>query len=257
MLRDLLFAFATLTAAPVGAITSITGNPARSALFHPLVGAALGLVLTGVDALAGALFWPAVAAAAVIAADALLTGGLHLDGWADTLDGLYGGKDRERALAIMKDSRVGALGVVGLVALILLKYSFLAQSGPGRAGLLLLMPVAGRQATVLAMWLFPYARSGEGLGRPYASGVGGREVLGSIALTAALVLVTGRLLIAPLPLLPLAGAIAVAILAGLGFAARVAAILGGLTGDVYGATIELGELAFLVIVSALTGVIGE
>ena len=93
------------------------------------------------------------------------TGGLHLDGLADTCDGLFGGSSPPERLAIMRDSRVGTFGVLGVVCILLLRWAaFLSLTSPIRRGALLLAPALGRWAMVGAVAALPYARP-EGLGK--------------------------------------------------------------------------------------------
>ncbi|MBV0933363.1 adenosylcobinamide-GDP ribazoletransferase [Marinobacterium weihaiense] len=204
----------------------------RTLLYYPLVGLLLGLVL-----LVPVLLTPglavAVQAALVLVLWCALTGGLHLDGLADSADGWMGGLgDRERTLAIMKDPHVGASGALALMLQLLLKWSLLqALLALDAFWPLLLAPVAGRCAAQYLLLLTPYARPG-GL----ASGVASPPAL-PVHLTAA----TLALLLAwQQPLLPL-------VLAAGGWALRWLMLrrLQGYTGDTAGALIELIESLFL------------
>lgn len=227
---------------------------ARSTRLFPLVGALVGLILVGVDAAATLFFSPGVRAALLVAAAAAVSGGLHLDGLADTFDGLLCRKDRETTLQIMRDSRMGALGATALIISLLLRFALLDEVADWlRPYALLFLPIAGRQAMVLAIALHGYARSGAGMGRQYALQTGRREVYASLMLTG-LMLTAGWLQDAA------AGAgrfvvIAVAVVAAqVGsaiFARHVAGRLGGLTGDVYGAVNEVAELVFLLVVAVV------
>lgn len=222
----------------------------RATPYFPLVGALIGGILVVVDLAAAAAFSLAVRAALILIASALVTGGLHLDGLADTFDGLFSRAERDRALEIMRESRIGALGAAGLVLYLLLKYALLADlvGGP-RAPILFLMPVSGRLAMVAVIMLYPYARSGQGLGRAFAGRVGRRDAVLSLTFTA-LVLVPavawlgdgrGVWYTLQLTVFPMAAALLFTLLVARGVAAR----LGGLTGDTYGATNELAEMVFL------------
>ncbi|WP_263263903.1 adenosylcobinamide-GDP ribazoletransferase [Pseudomonas sp. RIT-PI-S] len=141
----------------------------KSLLFYPLVGVLFAAVLWAMDRLLGNA--PvALHAALLLAVWVGLTGGLHLDGLADTADAWVGGYgDRERTLAIMKDPRSGPMAVVALVLLLLLKFAALvALLEAGQGGAWLLVPTLGR-ATLLALFLTtPYVRPG-GLGQALAN----------------------------------------------------------------------------------------
>jgi adenosylcobinamide-GDP ribazoletransferase len=232
---------------------------ARSAAFFPLVGFFLGLLLAAVDGIASFLFPVSVSSAMVLIAGAFFTAGLHLDGFADTVDGLgaflKGG--RERALEVMKDSRSGALGVLGLVLLSLLKYALLVSlAGTPRFLVLFLMPAAGRWLQVAAGKLYPYARSTPGLGRGFAGQMTTREIFLSLAWllagAAAGVAFLGGGGRPELLTAALAGLVS-AVAGGLLFSLVLARCFGGMTGDTLGAVSEAGEVFFLLGAAAALG----
>lgn len=240
MFADLRRAFGLLTVLPVRAPEGAT--PGRSMAYYPLVGAVIGGILAGVAAL---LHWsdltdsvPLLSAAIVLAVWGGLTGGLHLDGWADCCDALFVPVDRERRLEIMKDPRLGGFGAVGLILLLLVKFAAL-QGILGRPNdLLILVAVAAaaRWAAAVAAYSFPSARPG-GMGDYFRRGLTwkGLSVATVIAIAAAApLLLTGTVVVA-------AAALACFVLA---LVAR--SRLGGLTGDVYGAVVEVGETLGLV-----------
>ena len=252
MSGDLRNAFTILTILPwKGPTNSPPTDPARSATYFPVVGAFIGGVLLAVDFAGG--FLPAhVRAALLLIASTAVTGGLHLDGLADTCDGIFSRAGRERALEIMRDSRLGALGATGLVLFLLLKFGLLTELTPRyRVLTLFLMPVCGRQAMVLLMSIYPYARREQGLGGAFAGRVGWRQTLGSFTLTICLILAgtalsgTGRTALASL-------FFSFVLTFGLVYLVSryVAARLGGMTGDTYGAANEAAELVFLFVAAA-------
>lgn len=210
----------------------------RSVAFFPLVGAVIGGLLAGFGLLAGGLVPVHVLAAVIVIGEILLTGGLHCDGFMDTMDGIFSGRSRERMLEIMKDSRVGANGVAAFGSLLLLKWSLVLDlPAASLSGALFAMPVLGRLAMVAGVTLFPYARP-EGMGKAFA-GFAGRSTL-TVAGLSAIILMTplGR---------PALLALAAAVVFALVFGRYVSARLGGLTGDVYGAITELTELVVLLV----------
>lgn len=242
-LRPLVAAFAFLTRVPVSSGPLLETDLGRSVAFFPVVGLVLGLVLAGLAALLGGALPSTVLAALLIAALAGLTGGLHIDGLADTFDALGGGRgDRQRMLDLMRDSRIGAHGAAALVLGLLLKVFALAAVLQRRdLTLVLLFPAIGRWAVTPWIVLHPYARA-EGLGRAFNGEARAREVAIATVIVAAAVLLLGPRLIAPA-----LGALAAAALFALWLRRR----LGGLTGDVYGATIELAEATALVLAGAM------
>lgn len=255
-MTGLFRAVALLTILPCHRHTG-DGDWGRATPFFPAAGALVGLALAGLDLAAAGVLPPPVRAALVLVAGAVITGGLHLDGLADTLDGLGSKAGRDRALEIMRDSRVGATGAAGLVLSQLLKFALLTSlEGPWRPLAIFLLPAAGRLAMVPAVALYPYARSGPGLGRSFSRRVGWRGMALSLAATILLALLVAAWWgSGPGGLSPgeawqsglafTGSGLAGALLAG-GLLARYAAgRLGGLTGDVYGAVNEAAELAWL------------
>lgn len=211
----------------------------RSSGFFPAVGFLLGLMLVGLDRLFGAALPPPVVDALLVTAGAILSGGLHLDGLADSVDGLFGGHTSERRLAIMRDSRTGAFGALALSLVLLLQWTaLLSLVPPWRAPGLLLFPALGRAAMVVALAGFPYART-EGLGVPFRQYIwpwpAPLALLSSLILSIVLFGGSGSAL--------WGAAVLVAIL--LGFVMN--SMLGGLTGDCYGAICEVTQLTVLLL----------
>jgi adenosylcobinamide-GDP ribazoletransferase len=211
---------------------------ARSLFWFPWVGALLGLLYCGAWALLGRGLPRPAAAALLLALTVALTGGLHLDGLADTVDGLGGGHTPEARLSIMKDSRVGTFGVLSLIVVLVLKFAcFLSLKAPAGTLSLFLFPVLSRWGMVLLAYLSPYARPEGGLGQAMTSGVSGRVLAGatvSAGLLAAVILGVRGLIL-------LTGAGLVVWLTSRYFRQ----MLGGITGDVLGATNELLEVLVL------------
>lgn len=228
-----LAAWRFLTAIPLPGPATGPRELGRSLAYFPLVGLLLGLSLAGADALLSLAFPPLLSSALVVAALALLTGALHLDGFMDTCDALAGGHTPEERLDIMRDPRVGAVGAVGGTALILVKFAALASTPPAlRFAALALAPALGRWAMALAVVALPYARS-QGRGLPFKEGARAWHLLPATLLAGA----AGLALAGP-------GAAALLLAAGaltLGLGLYLRRQLGGLTGDCYGAINELVE----------------
>lgn len=234
----LLIALQFLTRLPI----RLPGMPAprqlgRSLLWYPLVGLLLGTVLLAAAGLLSGVAVP-LAAALLLALWVLASGGLHLDGLADTVDAWVGGYgDRERTLALMKDPCCGPMAVAALVLLLLLKFAALwALLEAGAWAALLLAPLLGRAGVLLLLLGTPYVREG-GLGSALAAHVpqraGWRVLLASVLAC----LLAGW-----------AGLLAVAVAAALFVLVRRALLqrLGGTTGDSAGALLELLECGVLV-----------
>ncbi|GIP38780.1 adenosylcobinamide-GDP ribazoletransferase [Paenibacillus sp. J31TS4] len=260
-LAGLVAAFQFLSRLPVRIRLTYTEEVfRRSVVFYPLVGAVIGLFLAGGGALAGWGLPPFPSGVFVLALWVGLTGALHLDGLMDTADGLLSHRSRERMLEIMKDSRVGAMGVIAGVLVLLAKASLLVslldRGWAGAALPLACVPVWSRWWMVASIAGWPYARAeGGGMGGLFR-GVTLRSAAASGAAAAAL---TFALLLAG-GFGAARAAAAVCVLAGLTAAAgwllnrRIAGRLGGLTGDTYGAVNELLELTLLAALVLQTGV---
>lgn len=223
----------------------------RSTRWFPLVGALLGVLYLLTAWMLGA--WQGAAShtgATVLALlPILLTGGLHCDGFMDTVDGLFSGRSRTRMLEIMKDSRTGSFGVVAFGACLLLDWSLLLDlfaSPQALLPMLFLLPVVGRMAMVRAVACFPYARP-DGMGKAFAAAADGRTRALAAAMTAACTVPWG-----PLPLL----LSLLALLGGDFFDRYAATKLGGLTGDVYGATEKLTETLLLLLAWGACAIFG-
>lgn len=242
----------------LAAVSFLTFLPARwlggfspqaisnSRAWFPVVGLLLGLLLLGVERGAREIFPVYLTAALLTVLLIAVTRGLHLDGFMDVCDGLFGGYTPERRLEIMRDSNVGAFAVAGGGGLLLLKYaallSLLSLSAPGKELVLLLFPMLSRWTMTLLLAAFPYARS-QGLGSPFHTGQA-RVATGAAAVMAAAAAVL------------LGGYGGVALLLGIAALALLlgwlmSRLLGGLTGDCYGAVNEAAEVALLIAAVAL------
>ncbi|GGE07713.1 adenosylcobinamide-GDP ribazoletransferase [Marinithermofilum abyssi] len=208
----------------------------NSPVYYPLVGLIVGGLAAAFDWGIASHFPPWVRGVLVIGWWVLITGGLHMDGLMDTADGLGSYRNRERMLEIMKDSRIGAMGVLAAIFLIFIKVS-VAASVPLSASLaapLILAPVWGRFALVWALAGYPYLREkGMGTGLHVTRSSWLIAFLFSLGLTWVIVGVSGGVL-----------ALAAIAMTAL-FCAWVTRRLGGLTGDVYGALVEIVETVVL------------
>lgn len=218
----------------------------RSIVYFPIVGLVIGFILVGSNWLFG-LFLPSLLVnALLLAVLAIITGALHLDGFVDTCDGVGGRGTTEDRWEVMRDSRVGAFGVVGVVLLLLVKYAAL-NSIPGYLTVMALvfMPVVSRWAMVYAIFAYPYARP-SGLGRAFKQAA--RWPRFTIA-----TLLTFIVAVALIPVVQLA---AMAVMLGVWIISVLVAIylkskFSGLTGDTYGAINEIAEVSTLLVIILL------
>ena len=215
----------------------------RGVPFFPVVGLLIGLLIASFDLALSRAFPPLLASTFVVVALIAVSGGLHLDGLADSADGLFSSRPREQVLEIMRDSRVGPMGVAAIVCTISLKIAAVSSIGSGtRWAAILLMPLAGRCALVILMELLPYARREGGLATVFQEN---RSMLHTVWAVGALTFVgwisagsTG-----------LAVAV-VSITATLLLAAYMYSKIGGFTGDTLGAACEIVEVLPALVLAA-------
>jgi adenosylcobinamide-GDP ribazoletransferase len=245
-LRPLLIALQFLTLLPIELRPQPEAQESgRSLLYYPLVGLLIGLLLAACAGLLDGLSGP-LSAALLLTLWVAASGGLHLDGLADSADAWLGGLgDRERTLAIMHDPRSGPLAIVVLVLLLLLKFAALESLLSQRAAMLLIAsPLLGRTALVALFLTTPYVRPG-GLGSLLARHLSHGASLGVILLVAITLIVwlgaTGLTLC-------LASSAAFLLLRRL-----MLRRLGGTTGDTAGALLEITETLALVTAAAIGG----
>ena len=204
----------------------------------PFVGIVLGLILYLVSFLT---FWmdPEVSAVVLLMTYIFMTGGLHLDGLADTCDGVFSGRDRERMLEIMKDSRIGSFGVLSMLFFFIF-YAVMYQFLPREA--LLILPVIGKSAPLISASLADYARP-SGMGQLLVDNIKTPEVAVAVALPLVLSVVMG------------VGYIIAAVVAELSVVALTKWLkkkLGGITGDTHGMVCEVSQMVFAFCVYLLT-----
>ena len=234
-MKDLRLAIAFLTIFPVAPDGDHHMGPARA--HFPLVGLALGGVLAGLDSVARHVMPAPVAGALLVTALLVMTRALHTEGLLDACDALFGGFSTARRLEILRDPHVGAFAVVGGICLLLLKWTLLTGMPEGlRPALLLLFPCLSRCGMLTTMVAFPYVRQ-QGAGTSFQAGARGWQIAFGVATAAAAgVLLQG---VAGLILL------ATTILVSLALGRWITRLLGGMTGDTYGAVNEVAEVIVL------------
>lgn len=224
----------------------------NSIVFFPVVGIIIGITLTVLNWLLGMVIPTAVVNALLIVWMVIISGGLHLDGLADTCDGIGGQKPVEARLEVMRDSRVGGFGVIGIALLLLVKFVSL-NSIPQYALMftLILMPVISRWLMVYSVFAYPYARP-SGLGTVFKKEATWWKFAVATIITLAVVLgLTAWQGIAYSSLggLVVMGVTWVIIVAVAAYFKRKFA---GLTGDTYGAINEIAEVLVLILVTLMT-----
>lgn len=234
-MRSLRTAFGLMTTLPVRLPDDWSmGDSGRASVWYPFVGLVIG-ALTWLAWKGTLLIFPSwVAAIVTLVVWVVLTGGLHLDGLADCCDGLLASTSVERRLEIMKDPHIGTFGVIGLIIVLLLKAAALASQTP-TSGFSILLAASLARFCILPAGLIPLARP-SGMGADFASGFRRSFIVWGAVIPLVIAVLLG-----------IRGGAAV--LAGLGALALVLWLarsrIGGVTGDVFGMTVEVVEAVVL------------
>lgn len=225
-----------LTILPVG--TGGHFDPRAMAPLFPVVGLIIGMLVALCDLVAGHLWSSGVVAVLDVGLLLLITGALHADGLGDSADGLYGQRPRDKALAIMKDSHMGAMGLVVIIACLAIKWGGLMDLGDGRALTILIVPAFARAGILFGMRFLPYGRPEGGTGHPFFETALAPKDFWALAIPVAIALFLG-----------LRGLVLIA-----AFAALTTAVLfyykhkiGCITGDMLGALVEILEAGLFLI----------
>lgn len=215
----------------------------RSAGYFPLIGLIIGLILAGLVWLFDLILPAAVANALLLVFMVILNGAMHLDGFADTCDGIAGQKTVEERWQAMRDSRAGAFGIVGVVLLLLVKYVSLNNIPEASLMMtLILMSVLGRWTMTYTIFVYPYARP-SGLGKAFKKGTTWPRFTMATLITVAVVAILAKLIgLAIIFVLWVITAV---------MAAYFKSKFSGLTGDNYGAINEISEVSVLVFIALL------
>ena len=240
-MKKILLALQFLTIIPVRVKNVTDKDLADSIAYFPFVGLLLGFVLAEAANLGRIINLADIGLSAIIIVLlAILTGGIHLDGLADLFDGLGSGKSKEEMLAVMRDSHIGSIGVIAIASALLLKTTFLLAIGiPLQLKPIILMCVISRWAMVFLMYQFPYARK-EGKAKIYLEGINTKIFTMATIFTLIISLLAGKMQ----GLLTMGITALFVYLSGKYFTKR----LGGITGDVIGATNEITEIICLFII---------
>ncbi|MDI6730814.1 MAG: adenosylcobinamide-GDP ribazoletransferase [Candidatus Altarchaeum sp.] len=227
---------------------------AKSVAYFPAVGILIGCILTIAYFILSLVFPNTITAVMLIVIEIIFIRGMHLDGFIDTVDGLFGGMNKEERLRIMKDTHPGSFGIIAVVLLILLKFTLifgilnLNMDKFFIAEILILMPALGRYAMLIPMAIFPYARD-NGTAH-WTKFVKKREILTAtlfVLLSAILIAFVFHLKALVLSLILLSTLIIGAIVFSLMLSKYIVSKIGGMTGDTYGAINEISEVIVLLL----------
>ena len=237
-MKGLIAAIQFITIFPFG--KSAAFDPKKMVPFFPAVGLLLGILVAVFDQTALRLWCPPVAALLDVILLIIMTGAFHLDGLGDTADGLLGQRTKETALAIMKDSRMGAMGLVAIVCGLAIKWGGIVGLEANRSLLLIIIPAYARGGMIFGIRYLEYGRPGGGTGLDFFEEKLGISAFWGLLLPLILSLFLGWR----------------AILLNAGFAAIIATILfyykrriGCITGDMLGAMAEVTESGLFLLIS--------
>jgi len=235
MIDGLILALQFFTRIPIKKAVDFNDKNIRNSIFfYPFVGALIG-------AIAGLIYYPIakysvdIATLGALLIMVILTGGLHIDGLSDTFDGFLSNRDRERVMEIMKDSRIGAFGVLSIVILLLFKFVIIS-SFKGNLPIALVLSLANSRLVVSRIISYKKVARKGGLGEMFHKSNPGKFILVSGAIYIAILLFLNSYYIIPL--------IATFIVGEL-FCGWSYKKIGGMTGDTYGAIIEIGDVVSL------------
>lgn len=239
MVKGLISAIQFITAVPLG--RKAVFEPRAMIPFFPVVGLILGGMVAVFDFVA-LHFWPVYVVGILdVVLLVVLTGALHLDGLGDTADGLYGRRPRDEALKIMKDSRIGVMGLVAIVCVLAVKWAGLSSLGAHRTLLIIIIPAFGRASMIFGMYFLKYGRPGGGTGYAFFEKPLDKKAFVYMAL--------------PIMLCVFAGLRAIGLL--LSFVLITGGMIyfyqkrmGCITGDMLGAMVETTEAGLFIAVSA-------
>lgn len=244
-MKSFFLALGFLTIIPVGKVFGARDDKelAKSVRCFPLAGATIGLLLIVADFILRPFFSEFIVSLFILIVLITATGALHLDGFIDSIDGLFSGRDKKRMLEIMLDSRAGAFGTIAVICLLLLKFSFLNEiQSDIRYFALIFMPIISRWAAVYAIYKYPHAET-KGAGEIFANLVNFKDFILATLFTLFLAAI----------LLRFNGLIIWSIIFIILFLLTkwINKKLGGLTGDIYGGLIEITEIVILILVYLL------
>jgi adenosylcobinamide-GDP ribazoletransferase len=247
-MTSFLLALQFLTVLPLKVKQFSGKKMAWALIYFPVVGLLLGGILVCLNISLSALGVFSITTNIILVVGLIiLSGGMHLDGLADTTDAFLSGKEKKEMLEIMRDSHIGVMGVLSLLSIILLKIGLLSSFVTAvKPAVLILICILSRWSAVLGMYLFPYARQ-EGKAKPFIAGMSLRIFLTSTLITFIFAFVV-------MGIEGLIALLAASIFTYL-FGRFAGKKINGITGDTLGAAMELTEVVVLLTLSITQGVI--
>lgn len=219
----------------------------KSIVYFPLVGFVIGLISFIIGSLSIQIFDPFITSIIIVAGEVILTGGLHIDGLGDTFDAIYSNRDKERMLEIMKDSRLGTNSLLAILFLVLIKIGLLNSAiNSNLMCLVIFMPMISRLGVIVMLYKTVTPRK-VGMGNVFIGKATKGMFITAILYTVAIMVVISKFLFlsTTLNIIKLLLSIVIVMLFDYLFKNHIYKKIDGVTGDILGCTIELGELIFL------------
>ncbi len=236
-----------MTRIPIKADIGFDEEFHKSIVYFPLVGFVIGLSSFIIGSLSIQIFDPFITSIIIVAGEVILTGGLHIDGLGDTFDAIYSNRDKERMLEIMKDSRLGTNSLLAILFLVLIKIGLLNSAiNSNLMCLVIFMPMVSRLGVIVMLYKTVTPRK-VGMGNVFIGKATKGMFITAILYTVAIMVVISKFLFlsTTLNIIKLLLSIVIVMLFDYLFKNHIYKKIDGVTGDILGCTIELGELIFL------------
>ncbi|SFJ54945.1 Adenosylcobinamide-GDP ribazoletransferase [Terrisporobacter petrolearius] len=236
-----------MTRIPIKADIGFDEEFHKSIVYFPLVGFVIGLISFSIGSLSIQIFDPFITSIIIVAGEVILTGGLHIDGLGDTFDAIYSNRDKERMLEIMKDSRLGTNSLLAILFLVLIKIGLLNSAiNSNLMCLVIFMPMISRLGVIVMLYKTVTPRK-VGMGNVFIGKATKGMFITAILYTVAILVVITKFLFlsTTLNIIKLLLSIVIVMLFDYLFKNHIYKKIDGVTGDILGCTIELGELIFL------------
>lgn len=239
-----------MTRIPIKADIGFDEEFHKSIVYFPLVGFVIGLISYLIGCLAIKVFDPFVTSILIVGAEVIITGGLHIDGLGDTFDAIYSNRDKERMLEIMKDSRLGTNSLLAILFLVLIKIGILTNIiNANLLWIIIFMPLVSRLGVIVMLYKTVTPRK-VGMGNMFIGKATLSMFIIAIIYSIAIIGLISKFIFlsSDLLLIKLLSSILIVMLFDYLFKNHVYKKIDGITGDILGCTIELGELIFILYV---------
>lgn len=236
-----------MTRIPIKADLGFDEEFHKSIVYFPLVGLIIGLISFIIGNLSIMIFDPFVTSILIVAGEVILTGGLHIDGLGDTFDAIYSNRDKERMLEIMKDSRLGTNSLLAILFLILIKVGLLNSIiNSNLMYFIIFMPMVSRLAVLVMLYKTVTPRK-VGMGNIFIGKATKSMCIIATIYTVLILVFNSKFLFlaSTLNIIKLLLSILAVVIFNYLFKGHIYKKIDGVTGDILGCTIELGELIFL------------